>query len=156
MLKEIPGRICLTSDLWTSITTDGYICITAHFVDHDWNLQKRILNFSFMPPPHNGVSLSEKVYSLLADCEIVDKLFSMTLDNASCNDTFIDFLKLQLNVRKALLGNGHFFHLRCCAHILNLMVQDGLKQVDESVRKVRESIKYVKGSQVKNKNFWSV
>ncbi|XVF81897.1 hypothetical protein PTKIN_Ptkin15bG0192900 [Pterospermum kingtungense] len=50
LLNETPGRICLTSDLWTSITTDGFICLTAHFVDKAWNLQKRVLSFSFMPP----------------------------------------------------------------------------------------------------------
>ena len=34
-LKSIPGRICLTSDLWTSITNEGYICLTAHYVDEN-------------------------------------------------------------------------------------------------------------------------
>ena len=32
-LKKIPGRIALTSDCWTSVTTDGYISLTAHYVD---------------------------------------------------------------------------------------------------------------------------
>jgi hypothetical protein len=35
-------RICLTSDLWTSLTTDGYMCLTTHFVDKDWVLHKRV------------------------------------------------------------------------------------------------------------------
>ena len=47
LLKEIPGRICLTSDLWTSITIDGYICLTAHFIDKQWKLQKKDLEFFF-------------------------------------------------------------------------------------------------------------
>ncbi|WOK98015.1 zinc finger BED domain-containing protein RICESLEEPER 2-like [Canna indica] len=34
-------RISLTSDLWTSNQTIGYMCLTAHFLDNDWNLQKR-------------------------------------------------------------------------------------------------------------------
>ncbi|XVF28957.1 hypothetical protein REPUB_Repub15cG0077500 [Reevesia pubescens] len=105
MLKETPGKICLTSDLWTSITTDGYICLTTHFIDANWKLQKRILTFSFMPPPHTGVALSEKVYGLLTEWEIKSKVFSLTLENASTNDTFVDFLKSQLNMRNALVGN---------------------------------------------------
>lgn len=28
-LVSIPSRICLTSDLWTSIATDGYLALTA-------------------------------------------------------------------------------------------------------------------------------
>ena len=37
-LKSIPSRICLTLDLWTSITSEGYICLTAHYVDENWKL----------------------------------------------------------------------------------------------------------------------
>jgi len=33
MLNDCHGRICLTSDLWTSLTTDGYMCLTTHFID---------------------------------------------------------------------------------------------------------------------------
>jgi len=32
--------ISLTSDCWTSNQTIGYICLTAHFIDFDWKLQK--------------------------------------------------------------------------------------------------------------------
>ncbi|XP_019199709.1 PREDICTED: zinc finger BED domain-containing protein RICESLEEPER 1-like [Ipomoea nil] len=147
MLDDTPGSVSLTSDLWTSVTADGYICLTAHFIDRNWVLQKRILNFSYMPPPHYGIALSEKVYGLLADWEIESKLFVVTLDNASANDTFVDYLQLHLNARNVLLDDGKYFHLRYCAHILNLIVQEGLKEVDNDVKKVRESVKYVKGSQ---------
>ena len=34
-LKSIPCRICLTSDLWTSVTSEGYICLMAHYVDEN-------------------------------------------------------------------------------------------------------------------------
>jgi hypothetical protein len=50
MLSCCNGRISLTSDLWSSLTMDGYICLTAHYVDTNWILQKRVLNFSFMAP----------------------------------------------------------------------------------------------------------
>lgn len=153
MLEGRMGRICLTADLWTSIATDGYLAVTAHYVDNDWVLRKKVLNFCFMPPPHNGVALSEKFYTILVDWGIDNKTFCITLDNASSNDVFISLLKDQLNTRKSLLCGGEFFHLRCCAHILNLIVQDGLKNIDESIHKVRESIKYVKGSQVRKQKF---
>jgi hypothetical protein len=32
MLNCCNGRISLTSDLWSSLTTDEYICLTAHYV----------------------------------------------------------------------------------------------------------------------------
>ena len=75
----------------------------------------------------------------------------MTLDNASSNDIFVDMLRTQLKNKKALVCNGEFFHLRCCAHILNLVVQDGLKEIDVVVQKIRESMKYVRSSQGREK-----
>ena len=38
VLTSVPGRVCLTSDLWISISTDGYMCVTAHFIDANWVL----------------------------------------------------------------------------------------------------------------------
>ncbi|XP_072951776.1 zinc finger BED domain-containing protein RICESLEEPER 1-like [Typha angustifolia] len=152
-LHSIPGRISLTSDLWTSITTDGYLCLMAHFVDENWVLQKKIINFCAMPTPHTGIALSDKIYTLLTEWGIEKKLFSITLDNASANDLFVELLRSQLMLNDALLCDGDFFHVRCCAHILNLIVQEGLKEIDDSVFKIRESIKYVKGSQVRKQRF---
>ena len=136
LLQSCPGRICLTSDLWTSIVTDGYLCLTAHFIDKDWVLQKRILNFCYMPPPHSGIALAEKIYSLLCNWKIENKLFSNTLDNASSNDVFVELLKSQLRLKDVLLSDSSLFHIRCCAHILNLIVQEGMKEIDESIVKI--------------------
>jgi hypothetical protein len=44
-----------------------------------------------------------------------------------------------------ILGN-EFMHIRCCAHILNFIVIDGLKEVSDSIMKVRNAVKYVKSS----------
>ncbi|CAL8176331.1 unnamed protein product [Prunus armeniaca] len=154
LLSSVQGRICLTSDLWTSLCTDGYLALTAHFVDKDWRLQKRIINFCHMPPPHSGVALSEKINTLLTEWGIEKKLFSITLDNASANTAFVDILTNQLNFRSLLLMGGKFFHVRCCAHILNLIVQDGLKEIDSSVTKIRECVKYIKGSEARKQKFY--
>ena len=153
MLKSCGSRVCITSDLWTSIVTDGYITITAHFITDDWVLHKKLLNFSYMPSPHTGVSISDKIYKFLFEWNLEFKLFSVTLDNASSNDAFIATLRTQLNLRNALIFKGEFFHIRCCAHILNLIVQEGLKDMDASVLKIRESVKYIKGSQSRKEKF---
>jgi hypothetical protein len=144
MLNRCNERIYLTSDLWSSLTTDGYICLIAHYVDTNWILQKRVLNFSFMAPSYNRSSLCKKVLTMIQEWGIDTKIFSITLDNASTNDNFVLLLKDQLNLKKALVSFGEFFHLRCCAHILNLIIQDGLKEIDGALQKARDCVKYVK------------
>ena len=52
-----------------------------------------------------------------------------------------------------LVSDGDLFHMRCCAHILNLIVHDGLKQIDSSIGKIRDSVKYFKGSQTRKDKF---
>ena len=86
MLSVCLGRICLTSDSWTSLTIDRYICLTAHFISKDWVLTKMVLKFSFMPPPYNGISLSEMIYNLPQEWGIDKMIFTITLDNTSAND----------------------------------------------------------------------
>ena len=39
------ARVCLTTDTWTSIQRTNYMCVTAHFIDDDWVLHKRVINF---------------------------------------------------------------------------------------------------------------
>jgi hypothetical protein len=106
-----------------------------------------------MSPPHNGISLCEKTYNLLEEWGIETKVFSITLDNASSNDVCVGLLRNQLNIKKALVCEGEFFHFRCCAHILNLIVQDGLKEIDIALQKICDSVKYVRGSQMRKQNF---
>ncbi|XP_040374613.1 zinc finger BED domain-containing protein RICESLEEPER 2-like [Rosa chinensis] len=68
LLSSVQGRLCLTADLWTSLAIDGYLTITAHFVDSEWRLRKKITNFCHMLPPHNGVALADKILSCSVLC----------------------------------------------------------------------------------------
>jgi len=156
LLNVCSGRISLTFDLWTSLTTNGYICLTAHFIDKNWVLSKRVLSFSFMPPPHNGASLTKNIYSLLEEWGIDKKVFFITLDNVFANDLCVVYLKPKLNMKKAIPCEGELFRMRCCAHILNLIVQDGLKEITDAIQKIRDSVKYFRGSQMRKQNFFKL
>jgi len=41
---------------------------------------------------------------------------------------------------------GLFFHVKYCAHILNLTVQDGLGKIESYIIKIREGVKYLRKS----------
>lgn len=86
---------------------------------------------------------------------IEKKVFSLTLDNASNNDNMQHILKKQLVIQNDLVCDGEFFHVRCSAHILNLIVQEGLKVMGDALGKIRESIKYVQASEGRRKLFAS-
>ncbi|XP_054785890.1 zinc finger BED domain-containing protein RICESLEEPER 2-like [Prosopis cineraria] len=130
----------------------GYICLTAHFVDERWKLYSKILSFCKMKPPHSRIELARKVHECLTDWGIENRIFSITLDNASANDNMQDILKERLSLQDdfKLVSNGEFFHVRCCAHILNLIVQEGLKVTSSALHKIRESIKFVKASEARS------
>ncbi|XP_054821595.1 zinc finger BED domain-containing protein RICESLEEPER 2-like [Prosopis cineraria] len=153
ILSKSPSRICLTSDCWTAVTSEGYICLTAHFVDENWKLNSKILSFCKMEPPHSGHELASKVFESLCDWEIEKKIFTVTLDNASANDCMAEILKERLILQNNLICDGEFFYVRCCAHILNLIVQEGLKVTNVAINKIRDSIKYVKVSESRMKIF---
>ncbi|XP_074271370.1 zinc finger BED domain-containing protein RICESLEEPER 3-like [Silene latifolia] len=80
LLKRTNGRISLTYDCWSSVTTDGYMTLTTHFIDENWQLQKRVLNFSFLPLPYSGAAMFVKITSLLIEWGIEDRIMSLTLD----------------------------------------------------------------------------
>jgi len=64
-LTSIPSRICLTSNLWTSCTIEGYICLTTHYVGSNWKLCRKILNFCRLPLPHTRLELCKKINEFL-------------------------------------------------------------------------------------------
>ena len=153
-LGQILGRLCLTSDCWTACTNIGYISLTAHYVDKDWKLKSKILSFAHMQPPHTGHDLALKVLEFLKDWGIERKIFSINLDNASSNDNMQNMLKEHLCLSNSLLLNGEFFHIRCSAHILNLIVQDGLKVASDALHKIRQSVHYVRASESRKKQLF--
>ncbi|KAG8491539.1 hypothetical protein CXB51_014797 [Gossypium anomalum] len=61
---------------------------------------------------------------------IEGKVCSISMDNASYNDAAVRMLKDSLSFHKRLPLNGELFHVRCCAHILNLLVHDGLSEIE--------------------------
>ncbi|CAF1924755.1 unnamed protein product, partial [Brassica napus] len=155
--EQLRGRllqaISFTTDIWTAITTLSYMVITAHFIDMDWQLHRRIISFSPIPD-HKGETIANQFIRSLDDWGI-EKVFSITLDNASNNDKAISILKdrlLQKN-NDALMMNGEFMHIRCCAHILNLIANEGLDDISKSIISVRHAVKYVRSSTSRLESF---
>ncbi|XP_071712401.1 zinc finger BED domain-containing protein RICESLEEPER 3-like [Rutidosis leptorrhynchoides] len=151
-LESITCKICFTSNLWTSITTDSYMSLTAHYVDDSWALRKEVLSFRVIPPPHSGTLLAEYMINILKDWGMEKKVFTITLDDASYDTCFVDTLKTRLT-NNGLLCKGDFMNICCGAHVLNLIVQSALEVIQSAIEKVRKSVKYVRGSETRKTRF---
>ncbi|XP_019190332.1 PREDICTED: zinc finger BED domain-containing protein RICESLEEPER 2-like [Ipomoea nil] len=141
------SRVSLTTDIWTaSTTTVSYMVITAHYIDVNWKLHRKIISFKPISD-HKGETIAKELENCLIDWGIT-KVFTITVDNASANDSALRIFKTKVKCWREdpMILGGEFLHVRCCAHILNLIVKDGLAAVGNSVVSVRNAVKYVRSS----------
>ena len=92
-----------------------------------------------MPSPHTKEVLSSVLLDTLLEWNIDRKLSTVTMDNCSTNDAVIKIILDKLQ-RGAFIMRGSMLHMHCVAHVLNLIVQDGLDVIGSSIEKVRESV----------------
>ena len=145
-LKNV-NKISLTTDLWKSKSQKiEYMVITGHWIDQNWKLQKRVLNFVHVPPPRPGIEIAKAIWECLDDWGLQTKLHSISVDNATANGVAITNLRTFAKNKKKLLCNGMLFHVRCCAHILNLIAQDGIDEIRDIVDVIRDTVEYIRRS----------
>ncbi|KAL0325096.1 UNVERIFIED_CONTAM: hypothetical protein Sradi_5078900 [Sesamum radiatum] len=114
---------------------------------------KRVLNFVHIPPPRRGLQIANAIWRCLEDWGIESKIHTISVDNASANDSTIENLKIYVRNKRRLLCEGRLFHVRCCVHILNLIAQDGLYEIKQIVDVIRDSVEYVRRSDARLKIF---
>lgn len=137
--------VCLTTDTWTSVQNINYMVLTAHFIDNGWKMHKRILNFCVIPN-HQGVTIGKILESCLKAWNI-ERVLTISVDNASANKVAIDYIKKRMiNWEKAQLFGGKYLHVKCLAHIVNIIVRSGLNLLDKSVASIRNAVRYVRSS----------
>jgi hypothetical protein len=94
-LKDSCQRVCLTTNYWTSQRLDGYKTMTTSFIDENWILHNKVINF-FLVKGHKGEDFGKNLLKCVAEWGM-DRLMTVTVDNASANDGSIVFLRRQLN-----------------------------------------------------------
>ncbi|KAF0914339.1 hypothetical protein E2562_028219 [Oryza meyeriana var. granulata] len=154
VFNSMPGRIGLTVGLWTTSQTLGYISLAAQFIDTEWRVHRRMVNFMMVSSPHSENALSEAITTSLTDWNMKDKLFTITLDNdRSSHDIYSANLRDSLSKKNNLMLKGQLFVVRCYAHILNAVAQDAVASVHGVIYHIRESIKFIKASSVHEEKF---
>jgi len=116
-------------------------------------LQKRIIGFGLVASPHDGFTLFNALLKCLQERKLEHKVFSITLDNAKNNNNMVGSLRKNLLERHLMLGNGDLLHMRCVAHVLNLIVKERFKVIDGATDRIRDSVKYIRSSQARKQHF---
>ena len=62
--------LALTTDLWWGKDKETYICVTGHFFDKDWKLNKILLDIYLCSDRHTGENISAWIKQVLQDNDI--------------------------------------------------------------------------------------
>lgn len=140
LFLNLDSKVSFTTDCWTSPNNIAFMGITAHYIDKDWNLHAKTLDFKSLPDSHSGSNLSNAFLSVLIEFGLTSKGMGITLDNASNNNSFMDILNSKYEIKTT------FEHIRCFAHVLNLGAQAGLDVLKDDLVKLRTGIKKIRSS----------
>ncbi|KAG8387968.1 hypothetical protein BUALT_Bualt02G0076300 [Buddleja alternifolia] len=110
------------------------------------NCRKKILSFKKIPYPHDGDNLFNFMKENILEWNLDKKIFSVVVDNASSNDSMMRKLREWLLKDSLIPLNENLLHVRCSAHVLNLIVQDGLSPIRGLIEKIRETMRYLNKS----------
>ena len=64
-----PG-VSLTTNHWTSLATEGYITVTSHFIDEDWNFNNYVLATRKTTERHTGQKFFADIKSICRESAI--------------------------------------------------------------------------------------
>ncbi|XP_057422229.1 zinc finger BED domain-containing protein RICESLEEPER 2-like [Lotus japonicus] len=151
------NKISLTIDMWkSSHQVDEYMVISGHFVDAGWKLQKRVLSCVKVPSPRCGIDVAGAIFKCLKAWRIENKVFSVSVDNDTYNDSCLANLKEKLSLSSKVFLGGALFHVRSYLHVLNSLVQDGLSKIEDIIFNIRESMEYINYNDARLKTFCDV
>jgi len=152
----MPGvsSVCLTSDIWSGNAKEDYIAVVAHYITSDWELKKSVIGFKLIEVSHNGINIAECISGVLRDWGLLDKVFSVSLDNASSNTTAMlaltplldGYLGYDVDPSDHTKKVYHVVHQRCACHIINLIVKSGLKRLKPCKEIFRTAINFLNSS----------
>ncbi|KAL0161617.1 hypothetical protein M9458_045342, partial [Cirrhinus mrigala] len=112
-VKNIPS-VCLTADMWTSLTMESYLGVTCHYTDSNTELGSVVLGVSKFPKSHTADNIKEALSELISDWGLTGSVAAMVTDNAANMVSAIQKLGLR--------------HLPCFAHTINLIVKRAVEE----------------------------
>jgi hypothetical protein len=88
--------------------------------------------FIYVPAPHTGKVISDVLHDVLQDWQMEKKVSTVTLDNCTINDNLMGAMKDKMPLSSLML-DGRLLYMWCVAHIINLIVKDGMTVMDKGI-----------------------
>lgn len=111
-----------------------------------------LCRFCYVPCPHTKGIIAKVLMDCLSQYSLENKISSVVVDNCSTNDAMMKIL-LEKFESSALMLGGDFLHMCCSAHILNLIVLDGLDVIKCGIEDVRECVSFWMSTPKRIENF---
>ena len=77
--------LSLTTDIWTSSSTEAYISLTCHFLTSQWEFVDCILAAKCLPGHHTGENISATIMEVLTSYEIPESSVSSIVHDQGSN-----------------------------------------------------------------------
>ena len=85
--------MALTTDIWTSCTTQAYITVTAHFLTGNWKLVTKVLSTAEMPERHTGVHIAQRIRDSIENWGLSnERITAVVHDNAANMNLAIELI----------------------------------------------------------------
>jgi hypothetical protein len=97
--RELSGRRCgLTTDMWTSAAKHGYMVITLHYIDDQWQMKSVIIAFIRVMYPNSAKRLAEHFITAVESMsrQLLASIWMITADNASTNPALVSIINEHL------------------------------------------------------------
>ncbi|XP_063220505.1 E3 SUMO-protein ligase ZBED1-like [Bacillus rossius redtenbacheri] len=108
--------VAITTDVWTSLNTQSFMTVTVHFVANN-EMQSAVLETKVLVENHTALYLSSVLKSLLTEWNLINKITAVITDGGP-------------NIKAAVKIVGLAQH-PCCAHMLNLVVNDAINKNED-------------------------
>ncbi|CAG8834013.1 32410_t:CDS:2 [Gigaspora margarita] len=150
LFEQISSKISIILDIWTFCTNVLFICITVHWIDSNWRLKKILLNICMLLHSHTGDKIDAKLHSVFVAFNLTDKVLCATTNRGSNMILAMRLLKNNLVLQNY---NFYFQSRRCLAHVLNLVITNGLSLIKSSIEKVHNFVNIVLSSSSLTQDF---
>nr|XP_034909733.1 uncharacterized protein LOC118045257 isoform X2 [Populus alba] len=147
-IDNLSSLFSITVDLRSYGDNKMSCCLTMHFIDDGWRMNKKILAFRSIEHDY----MNEAVKNVLVEWNIIKKVQFMFAEIAPPNS------QMTREFRSKLLSqfphmNGDLLCFSCYALTLELLARDGFYEIKDLLNKIRGCIEYVNATPITQDKF---